>query len=215
MWPTLRSHRVALQSWLIWARCVPGRNEIHGLNGMSLLNELDSFGPVAPTTFYIAGFESDAEQDVPFCSWWKDAISAKLVAKFPGATVQVVSHGSRVSDFVTLSLAPNVAVMSSGSTWSLWGVLANYGNVLIGNIMPGCEHETRGCATFGERGGKEQVVSFPSFSAGNLPDNFRARTNTPVLLPSHGKWNFVDLGINAPPVNESDYDMIKQWVLAN
>ncbi|GMI22897.1 hypothetical protein TeGR_g13817, partial [Tetraparma gracilis] len=114
--------------WFIWARCVPGRNDIHGLVAMSLLDQIGKVGGDNVGSINIGGFEGDSPDDSEFCKWWKGAIVASLRARFPEAKTRVIEHGTRVNDFSLLMLAPNVLIMSSGSTWATWGVMANPGN---------------------------------------------------------------------------------------
>ena len=73
--------------------------------------------------------------------------------------------------------APNLLLLSVGSTWAYWSALANTGKVVAGLLDPGCLSPVPpvlGC-------GRKQAYKYPPMDWRALPANFHIDAETPAL----------------------------------
>lgn len=119
--------------WLIYERCCILCHAEHGFGGLRTYDSIIAArGGGNFTVFTLTQNQIDdaGNEGMGLCHSLRQKAMQSIQRRHPNVQIVVLENAEPWVDFARIVYAPNLLVPSAGSSWALWALLANDGNVV-------------------------------------------------------------------------------------
>jgi hypothetical protein len=118
--------------WLIYERCCILCHSEHGFGGLRTYDSIPAQGEENFTIFTLTQNQIDEEgnEGMGLCHRLHEEAMQSIRRRNPNVQIVALENAEMWVDYARIVYAPNLLVPSAGSSWTLWALLANDGNVV-------------------------------------------------------------------------------------